>query len=97
MTTVHSTIEPETIQIDTIEHGIARLLVHWNIRQVEIPDLMIDGETRNEWQYSERVLLWTLPKKYTSLAEVREYLTSIQSEILDWAEATEMSGTTLEE
>lgn len=93
--TVHSNTEPAVIQIDKIEAGIARLLVHWNIRQVTIEDPMT-GETRQEWQYSERVIKWTLPQKYDSLADVQEYLGGIQNEIVNWAEATEMSSATEE-
>jgi hypothetical protein len=87
--TVHSNTEPAVIQIDKIKAGIARLLVHWNIQQVSVPDPMT-GETRQEWQYSERVIKWTLPQKYENIAAVQAYLDSIQGEILNWAEATEM-------
>ena len=90
--TVHSNTEPAVIQIDRIENGIARLLVHWNIEQVTITDPMTE-ETRQEWQYSERVIRWTLPQKYADVAAVQAYLDSIQAEILNWAEATEMSTT----
>lgn len=90
--TVHSNTEPAVIQIDKIEAGIARLLVHWNIEQVTITDPMT-GETRQEWQYSERVIKWTLPMKYDTLDDVREYLEEIQNEIVNWAEATEMNST----
>lgn len=89
--TVHSNTEPAVIQIDKIEAGIARLLVHWNIQQVSVPDPMT-GETRQEWQYSERVIKWTLPQKYENIAAVQTYLDSIQEEILNWAEATEMKA-----
>ena len=92
--TVHSNTEPAVIQIDKIEAGIARLLVHWNIQQVSVPDPMTE-ETRQEWQYSERVILWTLPQKYENIAAVQAYLDSIQAEILNWAEATELSSTIL--
>jgi len=93
--TVHSNTEPAVIQIDKIEAGIARLLVHWNIEQVAITDPMT-GETRQEWQYSERVIRWILPQKYADLAAVQAYLDGIQAEILNWAEATEMSSATVE-
>jgi len=90
MTTVHSNTEPAVIFIDKIENGIARLLVRWNIQQVTIEDPMTQDE-REEWQYSERVIKWTLPQKYDSLADVQEYLDEIQNEIVNWAEATEMT------
>jgi hypothetical protein len=89
--TVHSNTEPAVIQIDKIEAGIARLLIRWNIRQVTIEDPMTET-TRQEWQYSERVIKWTLPQKYENMAAVQEYLDGIQEEILNWAEATEMSS-----
>ena len=91
MTTVHSNTQPTVIAIDKIENGIARLLVHWNIQQVEVTDPMTE-ETRQEWQYSERVIKWTLPQKYENIAAVQAYLDGIQAEILDWAEATEISS-----
>ena len=88
--TVHSNTEPAVIFIDKIENGIARLLVRWNIQQVTITDPMKE-ETRQEWQYSERVIKWTLPQKYDTLEEVQEYLGEIQNEIVNWAEATEVN------
>ena len=93
--TVHSNTEPAVIQIDRIENGIARLLVHWNIQLVTVTDTMTE-ETRQEWQYSERVILWTLPQKYANIAAVQAYLDGIQTEVLNWAEATEMSSATVE-
>ena len=91
--TVHSNTEPAVIFIDKIENGIARLLVRWNIRQVTITDPMTE-QTRQEWQYSERAIPWTLPQKYADLAAVQAYLDGIEAEILNWAEATEMSTST---
>ena len=91
MTTVHSNVEPAVISIDRIENGIARLLVRWDIQQVSVADPMT-GTTRQEWQYSERIIRWTLPQKYDSTEAVISYLTGIQSEILDWAKATEVNS-----
>lgn len=88
--TVHSNTEPAVIFIDKIENGIARLLVRWNIQQVTVTDPMTE-QTRLEWQYSERVIKWTLPQKYDTLEEVQEYLGEIQNEIVNWAEATEVN------
>ena len=89
-TTVHSNIEPAVISIDRIENGIARLLVHWDIQQVSVPDPMT-GTTHEEWQYSERVIKWVLPKLYSSIDEIQTYLIENQAEILDWAKATEFN------
>ena len=88
---VHSNIQPKVIVIDKIENGIARILVHWNIHQVDIIDQMTK-ETKEEWQYSERVIKWTLPQKYDTIDDLQEYLEGIQNEIVNWAEATEMSS-----
>lgn len=99
MMTVHSNAKPAEQQIDRIKAGIARLLIRWDIQQVTIPD-PVTGETRQEWQYSERVIKWTLPYTYTngttiitlnSLENVETYLSLIQAEILDWAKATGLS------
>ena len=89
--TVHSNVEPAVIQIDRIENGIARLLVRWDIQQVAVTDPMTE-ESRQEWQYSERIIRWTLPQKYDSTDAVMTYLIGIQAEILIWAEATEMNS-----
>ena len=89
--TVHSNTEPAVIQIDRIENGIARLLVHWNIQQVTVTDTMTE-ETRQEWQYSERVIKWTIPQKYDTLTDLQEYFDGIQNEVVNWAEATEMDS-----
>lgn len=87
---VHSDNEPEEIVIDRIETGVARLLVHWNITQVTIPDPMADG-IRQEWQYNECVIPWVLPQKFEDFDAVRAYIAGIRSEILNWAEATELT------
>jgi hypothetical protein len=92
--TVHSDTEPVVIQIDRVENGIARLLVHWDIRQVTVPEDLSQPEgegTRQEWQYSERVIKWTLPQKFADMAAIQAYLDAIQAEILNWAEATELT------
>lgn len=90
MTTVHSNTEPKEITIDKIEAGVARLLVHWNIKQVKVTDQVM-SESHQEWQYSERIVKWILPQKYDSIEAVKKYLTSIQAEIMNWAEATELN------
>jgi hypothetical protein len=85
---VRSDTRPEQIQIDKIEDGKARLQIHWDITEQERSD---EQGTRMEYQYSERVLWWTLPQKYDSVDEVLTYLTSISAELLNWAQATELS------
>jgi hypothetical protein len=49
------------------------------------------GTTREEWQYSERVIKWTLPQLYTSLADVQTYITANQADIVNWAQATDLN------
>lgn len=85
---VVSDTKPESIQIDKIEDGRARLLIHWDITEQERSD---EQGTRTEYQYSERVLWWTLPQKYSSVDEVLVYLTEISADLIHWAQATEFS------
>jgi len=81
--------EPEVIFLDYVRDGQARLLVRWNITEVKT-------EERTSYNYSERVIWWTLPKPYATLADVIAYLDGIKTEILDWAKATDLTfdGTT---
>ena len=93
---VNSDTKPDQIQLDYIESGKARLLVHWDITQVEQTDPNT-GATRTGYNYSEKVIWWVLPRKYNTLAEIQDYLISVSAEILDWAKAAEldMSGAPL--
>lgn len=80
--------EPEVISLDYVKDGQCRLLVRWNIKQVETDDPMT-GKSRTSWDYSERVIWWTLPQKYSTLEEILAYLDANEPEILNWAEATD--------
>ena len=64
--------------------------MHWNIQQVTVTGQMTE-ESHQEWQYSEKIIKWILPQKYDNINAVKKYLTSIQTEILNWAEATELN------
>lgn len=79
-----SDTQPETIEIDVVREGRARLLVHWDIQEIERTD---DGISRTVYEYSERVLWWTLPRPFADLAAIRAYLDEVALEIIDWAMA----------
>ncbi len=107
-TLVGSTIKPDELEEDIVENGRVRLLVHWDIEQVEIvnDEEGGDDEPRMEWQYMEQVIWVPLPhpayiepgEHRPVLSEVgRAYLEDNIAEILDWAqagitEATEAPG-----
>ena len=80
----NSNTEPETIFLDYVKDGQARLLVRWNIQQVTT-------EERTSYNYSERVIWWVLPKPYVTIDEVKAYLVTVEAEILDWAQAAALS------
>ena len=84
----NSNTEPEKIFLDYVRDGQCRLLVRWNIKEVTTDDHMTE-KPRTSWNYSERVIWWTLPRKYSTLEEIMLYLDGIEKEILDWAEATD--------
>ena len=90
----NSDTEPEVMFLDYVKDGKCRLLVHWNIKQVEKEDPMT-GQLRTSWEYSERVIWWILPQKYDTLEGIRAYLVTVQDEIVNWATATdnEFDGT----
>jgi hypothetical protein len=87
--------KPEPIFLDYVRDGQCRLLVRWNITEVTTDDPM-EKEPRTSYNYSERVIWWTIPKPYASLAEVADYLDSVGEEIINWAMATDtkFDGTT---
>lgn len=88
----NSDTKPEILFLDYVKDGRCRLLVHWDIKESTKEDPMNTKETRTSWDYSERVIWWTLPQRYDTVAEVLAYLDGIQAEILNWAEATETNA-----
>lgn len=87
---VYSSTEPETIRVDTIRSGQARLLVRWDIEQVETDDGV-------RWEYQEQeVNPWILPKpayvtrdesgRQILTAAGAAYIAEIEAEILDYAQ-----------
>ena len=84
--------KPKSIFLDYVRDGQCRLLVRWNITEVTTDDPENPKESRTSWNYSERVIWWTLPQRYDTVAEVLAYLDSISAEIMNWAEATETNA-----
>ena len=77
---------PETIEIDVVREGRARLLVHWDIVEIERTDDDVPGTV---YEYAECALWWTLPRRFDDVAAVRQYLDEVALEIIDWAQAAE--------
>jgi len=86
---VYSSTDPETIRVDKIKSGQARLLVRWDIERVETDDGV-------RWEYQEQeVKPWILPKpayvtrdesgRQILTAAGTAYIAEIEAEILDYA------------
>ena len=84
---------PETIRIDIVKNGSARLLCRWDIHTVEIKT---DEESHIEYTYQERVIWWQLPlAEYIERVNDRQVITDTGRQyiaenvdgILDWAKA----------
>jgi len=87
---VNSDVEPQTLQLDRIDRGSARVLIRWNIQQVEKVDPMTQ-EVRSSWEYDEKVLWWALPEAYPTTQDVIDYLVTQESVILGYAQASKMT------
>lgn len=85
-----STIEPLTIEIDRIKNGIANILAHWDVQQIERTDEMC-GKTQTIYTYEEQRLDWVLPRPMQTREEVEAYLAENEAEILDWAQGAKVS------
>ena len=79
-----SNTEPEIIQLDYVKNGQALILVHWDIEPFE-------REEQTGYTYQECRMWWVLPKSYSTRAGVKSYLTSVQSEILNWAQGSKVT------
>lgn len=93
---VYSNIEPTNIFIDSVQKGIATILVRWN--KTNVDKQTPDGKTYQEWQYDEKRMEWTLPTEYSSIEVIQTYLDSIydsgdvaSGNILSWAKASRVS------
>lgn len=81
-----SDVKPQTIEIDKIEKGIARVLIRWNIKTVPAPAM--DGEKpRSEYEYEEEVIKWTLPTPDLTPDQIAAYFKETQAEIEGFAKA----------
>jgi hypothetical protein len=90
---VNSGTEPEVIFIDRVENGQCRLLVRWNIIE-SIKEDPMDGETRTSYDYSERVIWWSLSHADVgtgTLKEIRAYIVANEKAIVPWATATDLN------
>lgn len=88
---VQSCEYPETIRIDVVKNGAARLLCRWDVREIEVK---IDDESHTEYAYQEEVIWWALPlPEYVERVNGRQmltisgqqYITDNTEEILQWA------------
>jgi len=88
---VQSCEYPETIRIDIIKNGAARLLCRWDVREIEVK---IDDETHTEYEYQEEVIWWALPLpgyiervngRQVITEAGRQYIADNTNDILDWA------------
>lgn len=87
---VRSDSEPQTLQLDCIKGGVARVLVRWDIQQVERVDPMTE-QIRTSWEYSEKVIPWILDEPYATTQAVFTALKADEAEILGYAQASKMT------
>ena len=85
---------PDTIRIDVVKNGSARLLCRWDIHTVEIKT---DEESHTEYAYQEEVIWWALPlREHVERVNGRQVLTDAgrqyiadhADEITEWAMTT---------
>ena len=90
-TTVYSLEKPDTIRVDTVKNGSARLLCRWDIHTVEIKT---DEESHTEYAYQEEVIWWALPLRehvervngrQVITDAGRQYIADHADEITEWA------------
>lgn len=84
---------PETIRIDVVKNGAARLLCRWDVREIEVKT---DDDTHTEYEYQEKVIWWALPlREHVERVNDRQIITDAGRQyiaentdvILDWAKA----------
>ena len=90
-TTVYSLEKPDTIRVDTVKNGSARLLCRWDIHTVEIKT---DEESHTEYAYQEEVIWWQLPSseyiervngRQVITDAGRQYIADHADDITEWA------------
>ena len=78
--------KPEPIEIDKIVKGVARVLIRWNAKKVPAP--VMDGEKpRNQWEYEEEIIKWTLPTPDLTPEQIAVYFKEKQVEVEGFARA----------
>lgn len=85
-----STIKPDEIYIDKINHGKARLLCRWNIAQIIRTD---DVGEHILWQYDEVVMWWTFPmsdgeSRLDDRESIAKYIAANSDEIMNFAKGS---------
>jgi hypothetical protein len=89
MVVVNSDTEPMPLQLDRVKNGKARVLVRWDIQQVEKVDPMTE-EVRTIWEYEEKIMQWILDRAYKTTQDVETYLETEAVTILGFAQAAKM-------
>ena len=88
---VQSCEYPETIRIDVIKNGSARLLCRWDVREIEVKT---EDESHTEYAYQEEVIWWALPLRehvervngrQVITDAGRQYIADNAYEIAEWA------------
>jgi len=74
------------VNIASLSSGKIDIYVRWNI--VESTHIMLNKQSTPCYKYNEVKIRWTLPKYYETIDDLSTYITSIESELLDWAKAT---------
>lgn len=89
---VQSCEYPETIRIDVVKNGSARLLCRWDVREIEVKT--DTGESHTEYAYQEEVIWWALPlREHVERVNGRQVITDVgrqyiadhADEITEWA------------
>jgi hypothetical protein len=85
-----STIRPQAIEINTIKKGVAEILVHWDITQIEREDEMSE-KTQTMYQYEECRMKWALEGDFETREDVQAYLDANGEEILRFAKPSKVA------
>lgn len=82
----YSDNKPLEIEIDKIAKGVARVLIRWNAKEVPAP-VMDGGKPRNQWEYDEEVIQWSLPTPDLTPDQIAVYFKEKQVEVEGFAKA----------
>ena len=83
----YSDNKPEPIEIDKIMNGVARVLIRWNAKEVPAPVGMDGEKPRNQWEYDEEVISWSLPTPDLTPDQIAVYFKERQVEVEGFAKA----------